>query len=244
MDRQAKEEIRIFREFAKIFPYTIVLSSIRKEEPPKPDIYCELEDGTPIAFELVECIDDSLARLSSDTPKLLNLLRKEVEVLPKEKKEEFYGKLGNTIINVSFVERASIRMKKWKISTIIDYLLTLEDHAEGPYPMRDHQALRNVVRLINITRGPFSRPDFISFPVNWIAEPAKKRIEEKFNKRYDIKSKTELFAYYKLQPAIPESHWLSEVQDFVQNNIDGSSFQRVWIYSFYGNQIIYVYPPL
>lgn len=230
--------------FAKDSPISINEDSIRNKEPPKPDIYCELEDGTPIAFELVECIDDSLARLSSDTPKLLNLLRKEVEVLPKEKKEEFYGKLGNTIINVSFVEKASIRMKKGEISTIIDYLLTLEDHAEGPYPMRDHQALRNVVRLINITRGPFSRPDFTSLPVNWIGEPAKKRIEEKFKTPYEIESRTELLAYYKLQPVIPESHWLNEVQDFVANNIGDSPFQRVWIYSVYGNQIIYVYPPL
>jgi hypothetical protein len=53
MDQQAKNEIRIFKMFSKLTPYSIDINSIKKEKPPEPDISCNLSDGTKIAFELV-----------------------------------------------------------------------------------------------------------------------------------------------------------------------------------------------
>lgn len=244
LDKQAKEEIRVFREFAKISPYPIALSSIKKEEPPKPDISCELRDGTSMAFEVVECIDTSFARLSSDTPKLRNMLREEVKKLSTDKREEFNKIFGNANIHVSFVEEASLKMKSGAILKIIDYLLTLEDFAVGTFLIRNHQKLKNVVRRISITRGQLSRPDFTSSFAAWSGEPARESIEDKFTRKYATEWTVELLAYYELQPVFPEDHSLKEVQDFVVSKIDNSPFERVWIYSVPRNHIIYVYPPI
>lgn len=244
MNRQASREIPVFHKFAAICPYQIVEDSIRKEEEPKPDISCKLRDGTSMAFELVECIDESFARLGSDTRELQRMLREWVEGLPINKREEINRKFRNAVINVLFYEEVSLIRKKRSIPEIYDYLLTLEDTSEGKYVLRDYKELENVVRLILINRGQYNRPQFILTPVTWVGEPAVKRIEDKFAIEYDTESTVELLAYYELQPEFPEDHWVEEVQDYLVRKIDNSPFERVWIYSMPRNHIIYVYPPI
>ena len=61
------KEIEIFGKFAKICPFQISSYEKRdpaKEYPPKPDIFCKLDNGTSIAFELVEDINNSLKKLN------------------------------------------------------------------------------------------------------------------------------------------------------------------------------------
>lgn len=244
MNQQAKKEVRIFKMFAKLTPYSIPirLSSITKKEPPEPDISCNLSDGTAIAFELVECIDNSMAGPIYDSLRLKKVFENMLERLPNGKKERFKVKFKNASICVAFVKGISVNKKKSAISTIFDYLLTLENTAEGKFNLRSSRHLKDAVRWVSITRGGFVGPLFDVEAVTSFVDSVKVRIRDKFRKEYKTKSKTELLVYYELQPEIPGDDWLPSVEKFVENNIKTSVFQRVWIYSIPQNKIICVYP--
>jgi len=61
-NQQDQDELTVFHKFAKHFPSPIQIDSIRKCDASEPDILCQLQNGTPLYFELVECIDERLAR--------------------------------------------------------------------------------------------------------------------------------------------------------------------------------------
>jgi hypothetical protein len=244
MHQQGKNEIRIFKMFSKISPYPIDLGSIKKKEPPEPDISCNLLDGTPIAFELIECIDVSIAQSVYDSLTLKRALYDRLKKLPKEKKKIFILNFKNASIYVAFSKETSFVKKKSAILKIFDFLLTLKNTANGKFNFSSYRDLKGVVRWIYIQRGDFAGPIFDVEAATSFADPAKEYIERKFKKKYKIKCMTELLAYYELQPELPENHWLPNVREFIENNIRASVFQRVWIYSIAQNKVFFVYPPI
>jgi hypothetical protein len=230
--------------FSKIALYPIDLSSIKKKEPPGPDIFCNLLDGTKIAFELVECIDVSIARSVYDSLNLKRVFYDNLKNLPKEKKKIFTLNFKNASIYVAFSKETSFIKKKSAISKIFDFLLTLKNTANGKFNFSSYRDIRGVVRWIYIQRGEFAGPIFDIEAATSFADPAKEYIKRKFKKKYKIKCMTELLAYYELQPELPQNHWLPNLREFIENNIKTSVFQRVWIYSIAQNKIIFVYPPI
>jgi hypothetical protein len=57
MDRHVPGELTIFGEFALVCPLGIEANSIERRDPPQADILCKLADGAPVAFEMVELVD-------------------------------------------------------------------------------------------------------------------------------------------------------------------------------------------
>lgn len=233
-NKSTKKEIYIFKKFAKLCTYSIDLRSIIKKEPPEPDISCSLSDGSIIAFELTEIIDEDLIRSFSDSIRLKEAFNDELEQL----EENF----NNALIYIDFTEGILFRRKKNSIQKIINYLLTLDKTTEGVFKPKD---LIDIVKFISISRGVIGPViDIGSFA--WIDDPCKERIKRKFEKKYETESNNiELLAYYELQPIEPESileYKLNSLKEFVKNNIKSSLFQRVWIYSVRKNKIVFIYP--
>jgi hypothetical protein len=244
MNQQTKNEIRIFKKFAKLCPYPIHLDSITKKEHPEPDISCVLSDGNIIAFELVECIDKSTAQSIYGSQKLKKAFHSELEKLPKEKKERFKRIFRDALISVTFIKKVSANKKRFSIPLILEYLLTVRDTPYGKFNLRSHKGLKDVVDCISISRVDSGRPTFDVKDPNFFNDPCRERIQDKFVKEYEIKFRADLLAYYELQYEFHESYWLPSVQSFVEGNIESSVFQRVWIYSVTNNEIIFVYPVL
>ena len=239
--QQAQHEIRIFKMFSKIAPYPIDQRSIIGREPPEPDIFCYLQDGTGMSFELVECIDSSIAQTYYDSRKLTEAFRGALKKLPKKKQVVFNDIFNNALIYVAFNRSISQNKKRDTIPGIFEFLFTLSHSKRGKFSPAH---LKGTVGWIFISRGSFSGPLFDVAASTSFADPTKTRIEAKFKKKYESRAKTELLAYYELQPELPRKHWLLSVQEFARNNIKQSAFQRLWIYSVPKNMIIYVYPPL
>lgn len=61
-DQQARDEEAIFRKFIERCAYPIQDGSIEKRQAPEPDILCKLLDGALAYFELVELVDNSIAK--------------------------------------------------------------------------------------------------------------------------------------------------------------------------------------
>lgn len=240
---QGKREVQILKKFADICPYKIDVISVKKENPPNPDIYCKLKDGTELYFELVECLDNSIAKTTSNQVILKKLLDKEVNsLLSPCNRMKFNRKYNNALIYIAFNEKLSLIKRKRSIPHLIDFLLNFEENQIK----KDEIEIRGCpeIKWFNVQRGVFVGPMFrvegvTSFGVSFLKE-----IKDKFNKKYINKNKIDLLAYYALQPEIPENHWLQETADYIKENISNSPFNRVWIYSFTKNKILFLYPDL
>ncbi len=242
MKWQDDNEIRVFAEFAGVCPYPICLGSVTKKRPPEPDISCNLSDGSAIAFELVECIDNSIAQSTYDSLRLNKALVDELDKLPQERRERFRASFGNALIYIAFVGGLSLNKRKGSIPALFDYLLTLGGTGERKFDLRSHQDLGGVVRSIAISCGYPTGPALKVEAITSFADPCRERIQKKFKKEYKAESPVELLAYYELQPELPETHWLPSVEEFMKKNLKSSVFQRVWIYSVTKNRIILAYP--
>ena len=64
--KQKREELAIFKNFIRVCEYDIVESSIEQQEPPKPDILCQLATGEMIEFELAQAVYKTLAQKMND----------------------------------------------------------------------------------------------------------------------------------------------------------------------------------
>ncbi len=245
MDEQAKNELRVFKKFARVCPYPIDFGSIEKRRPTEPDIFCKFRDGRPIAFEISECIDEGIARSIYDPLplKLRQVFYTELEKLSKEEKQKFKINFSNASINVAFCKGVSKNKKLYSIKTILKHLLTLKNGAEGNFDLTAQQNLKSIVGRIFIKQGPDEGPSFDIDPeAIWFSNPVVEQVKTKIDRNYKSKYKTELLCYYELQPELPQNHWLPSLTEFVKTNLKSSSFRRVWIYSVTKNKIVYVYP--
>ena len=239
---QGKREIQIIKKFAEICPYKIDATSVKKENPPKPDIYCKLKDGTELCFELVECLDNSIAKTTSDQVSLKYLLDDEKNKLPLCKRMRFKRKYKNALIYIAFNEKLPLIRRKRSIPYLIDFLLNLNENQIKKDEIEINDCPE--IKWFNIQRGVFVGPMFRVEGVTFFGVSILKEIRDKFNKEYTTNNKIDLLAYYALQPEIPENHWLSETADYIKDNISNSPFKRVWIYSYTKNKILFSYPDL
>ena len=239
---QGIREIQIIKKFAEICPYKIDATSIKKEDPPKPDIYCKLENGVELNFELVEFLDNSIAKMTSNQTTLKHLLDGEKNKLPFCKRWRFNQKYKHVLIYVAFNKKLSLNKRKKSIPHLIDFLLNLDEEQIKKEEIKINNCPE--IKWFNIRRGAYTGPmfrveGFTSFGVSFLKE-----IKNKFNKKYEVGNKIDLLAYYALQPEIPSNHWLKEMTDYIKDNIANSPFNRVWIYSCTNNKILFLYPKL
>lgn len=153
---------------------------------------------------------------------------------------KFKLKYKNALIYIAFNKKYPLIRRKRSIPQIIIYLLNLNNNQMK----RDEIEINDCpeIKWFNIRRGVFVGPKFRVKGVTSFGEPILRKIKGKFNKNYQTKNKIDLLAYYSLQPEIPKNHWLPETVDYIKDNIATSPFNRVWIYSYTKNKILFLYP--
>lgn len=127
MDKQSQNGLRVFQKFTEVCPYVFNFDSIEKRQPPEPDILCRLSNGKKIAFEIVECIDNSLSRSIYNSCELGKAFYDEIENLPKFKKQRIKSKFGDVMIDISFHKNVSLIKKRNSIKPIFELLWTKEN---------------------------------------------------------------------------------------------------------------------
>ena len=243
MGQKEKNELRVFEKFAEICPLKIDADSIEIRKPPEPDIFCKLHDGNPIAFEIVQCIDEDIAHNVYDTLIQKSALDVEFEKLQSQQKQEIEAKLSDAYIGVDFYKSISKNVRQSAIPIIFEFLLTLKDQVNGEISFKQHPELKGIVQHIIISRGFDNGPLFGIEPSPiWFSNPIVNQVKTKFNKKYESIYIIELLCYYELQPELPENRWLPQLEAFVSKQIRRSPFSRIWVYSVIQNRIIYVYP--
>jgi hypothetical protein len=236
-DRQEREEYEIFSSFAAVAVPSIEVDSIRKRLPPAPDFECRVTGLGIVAFELVESVDNSIAQKVSGTCELRKAFNSCLATLDKREAERFEDAYGNAILQFAFHDKVSNRERKAAIPRCVTELLSFDSPGSGDVDLS--LSLRQVVKRLHIYRGRYRGPIFDDSTACAFAEPTLDRIKGKFEKRYESPHPIELLCYFGVQPVVPVSHWLPDVEDLVRTELPGSQFTRVRIYDYSEKVVIY-----
>lgn len=232
MDRHKQKEEAVFAEFASICPLGIDLASIKKREPPQPDIFCETKEGT-LAFEMVELVDrDHIARPGANQLELMDSMLQARNNLPKEIRSAF----GNAWVGVKFRPQ-SIRKRNAVAKEVVNELTRIDSTFSGELTLMEGDtrvATADVKRRDSIVDGPHFRV-LIAGHYDPIPRDA---LEQKFRKKYESDAPIDLLAYYDRQHA-PLDEQIDELIQFIKANIAKSSFGGVWIFNLFDRRICY-----
>jgi hypothetical protein len=229
----ATSELSIFRSFAEVCPLGIDLTSVQKTEPPEPDIRCRLVSGGACAFELVEVVDPSLAKISSLQSRLQTQLETEVCRRP-----ELVSLYRNASINVGFHPELSVRKREQAVRRIITYLERLPMAFAGNVPLQE--ALSKDLSRFHISRGDSDGPLFHVDAVISFADPSRATIRDKLCRPYNTKLPLELIAYFARQPMNAGTPWALGLERAVRADLEGSQFLRVWFFELSSGAIVVV----
>ncbi len=147
---EGRRELNIFKRFLKISPYRTRVHSIRKKMPPEPDIICRLHDGSQIAFELVEIIDQEFARRTFGALQNNRAFNASLKTLPPIKRKTFNQSFKNALIYVAFKPEVSQRQREGIIPTLFDHLLSLPSGTQGQHKFKSQESLSQTIRWIHI----------------------------------------------------------------------------------------------
>jgi hypothetical protein len=218
---QDVDELRIFRLFAEAAGLPLSLDTVHKREPPEPDIQCNLEGYGSTRFELVEIVDDGLARSVSNQVTFQDRLLEEAE------RRGLRG-FSDGLIYVRFGDTAGSARRRQAIPAVVGLLAALPEGFEGDVGLGEE--LRNVVDRLRVSRGGFVGPCFHVDGTTVISDPIIERIDAKFSKLYESGDRVELLAYYELHPTRRADIRLPAVEAFVRESLPFSQFSRVWVF--------------
>jgi len=130
-DPQGNHELTIFNQFVVAAKLAVSPNSIQKRQSPEPDILCSTDGRGDMAFELVEIIDESMARRDSDATRLRELLVGAFKSLPDDRHASFLSRYQHCSIYVSFQDEAAYRRRADAVPAILDLLLSSAESITG-----------------------------------------------------------------------------------------------------------------
>jgi hypothetical protein len=227
-DRHDDKEIPLFRLFAPVCGLPIEPASIEKREPPEPDILCHVTGEGPVAFELIELVNEKkIARPTGDQEDLIDHLRDGYRSLSSATKAEFDRRFGNALVRAKFRPDLSLRRRKKIADDILEEMLKIDPSFEGTFGMNDGKM---EVASVEVVRGNFAGPHFrVPAAASYNPIPLA-RLEAKFEKKYSSGAPIELLAYYDRQSA-PLEKQLQELFNYIQARLAGSHFRRAWVFN-------------
>lgn len=232
VDSHAERELAVFQDFAVVCPLGIERGSIEKRDPPEADILCRIADGSALAFEMVELVDQArIAKPMADQNQLMDSLRDASKALP----EEIRRKLKDAWVGVKFRPDRSLRKRKEYARQIVEQVAA-NPEIEGKVTLQDGDtevATANVKR-----RKGLAGPHFqIILAAHYEPIPLD-AIEEKFDKKYQAGVLVDLLAHFDRQHA-PLEQQIAELVAYVEVNIGRSAYGRVWIFDRHNQHLCY-----
>ena len=229
-DRHGPREVQIFRRFARAAGLVFGEGSVEKRSPPEPDILCLSDGGEPLAFELVELIDQNYALRTWSQLKLKSKFEKAYETLEPSRKARVAERMGNALINVVFDQGATFRAKEDAVDQVFEVMASVDATFEGKLRRRERAGLPAAVGSIRVSRLDSPGPFFDVEAVGSLGDPTVETIRGKWAKAYQTLHPIELLAYYELQPELPEAFWRQQLEAFLDVTGSSSPFRRVWVY--------------
>ena len=120
-------EIEVFRRFAVAAGLHIATDGAEKRRAPEPDVLYHSVDGEPIAFELVELVDQDHAGRIGLLVATKMALRTYYEALGPAEREIFDRKYGNALLYFRFNASLTFKRRRAAFEEIFSRLLALPE---------------------------------------------------------------------------------------------------------------------
>ncbi len=162
-DRQASKELSIFQAFAKAAGLASGEAHWEKRHPPEPDVLWH-GGAEPVAFELVEIIDQDFAERVWSQLKLKSRFEQSFLALPTARRARIEERVGNALVHVIFEGGANLRSKQESVDLMFHYLANLDHAFEGELRKSAGELLPAAVSSVRIARlssGPFFDVDAV-----------------------------------------------------------------------------------
>ena len=234
MDPHTSKELAVFRKFAALCPLGIDLESIRKLDPPRPDVLCGTETGERLEFELVQVVDRGLAKSSSDTAGL----QRRLEALAS-KDENLHGRYRDCLIALDLARQSSNRQRIEAVSSVLRQLSQCKLRAGSRLDVIPEEH-RSIVRRVAVEEGLDGGPYFQVTIVGSFGDPTLEAIKKKFSKAYEVTAACALLAYYEQQPMEIGGSWWPDYKHQIAPLFRGSVFSKVWLFDTHSKEILEV----
>lgn len=233
---QADRELETFSGFIEVAGLPVEQGSIRKHNPPYPDISCRIKDLGQVAFELVEIVDPEAKQRLSESLRLKDRVERMANALPPEKRRALSISVGDASIGITARKDVARQDFAGAIASLLDQLLWVPPGHRGPFRLDRSSPAATAFESVDVFRG-VRGPLFDAIDGGWVHDPTVEIIKQKFGKRYVCEVPVELLAYhgfpYRFEAVKPS------LQAFLEDGLQSSSFRRVWVYSRMLRRILY-----
>ena len=235
--RQKEIERCVFKEFVKVCPLKIV--SFESKGPPEPDILCQLNGGSSLAFELVEAVDNKIPHKDIVIEKAETLWSEYYNSkLSEEERERFDAVFSGCSLSLALTDHASEKVIEKAVPLLFrKYINSCRDQLGLIHHEQD--GLPEGCERIRIEPKE-AKPIFRCSRASHISSSLViKALESKFEKSY--------ITDYSIHLLIHNGHHAlfmnqSGTKTYIKKNIGSSPFDKIWIFDYLRNKIDFVFP--
>lgn len=234
VDPHTSRELAVFDDFLVASKLDVVRESIRKCEPF--DILCRAVDGTDLAFQITEIVDEDWAGLHGRMSGVGRAARNAYASGAHGWKDCIQQRFGDCDIGIVLLDDVGARDLAEALPHLFEFIAFAPD--VGAYQPTAPN-LASAVSSVRITRVGFSEPNFTFTGGGvWLGDPGEVQLQKKMERRYPLHPAHELIAYYARQRPLPER--ADELRDWIKYLLPASSFRRVWVLD--GRTLFVSYP--
>ena len=234
MNKKEKEKY-IFGEFKKVSPLDI--ESFENRKSPEPDILCGLKNGEKLAFEMGSATDEKSPHNEDIIKKAKQFLDEYMKQLDESEKVHFESVFDYTL-TLSLNDQATKNNINKAILKIFQKYKNYRRDLRGQiYHEQDN--LPKGIKIIRIEQEKSKSPIRISSALFISSNAVIDRLKDKFGKHYDTNNPIHLLIHSEFDPLFFN---YTEINTFIEQNINTSPFEKIWLFDWHLNKIVYVFP--
>jgi hypothetical protein len=228
---KAQNERQIFELLASWAGLILVPNSIQQNNPPAPDIECQVQGFGPLAVELVALDDPETRTRLQNMHATDDAWKYALKKWPIAEQEKLCAECKDVFLVLRISNEAGTRDRTELMRSIQEQLLTLPTGFTGDLNLCHEVTVR---RGKDITNGPqISAPSGGDWQM-----PQTSKIKEKLTvKTYRTSAPLELFAYSTHDEVDAHINSLAMIDECVRMHLPSSQFQRVLVFDLWNRQL-------
>lgn len=234
-EEQKEIEKHIFGEFTEVCPLDIV--SFESKDPPEPDILCELKNGEMLAFEMGSATDERSPHNDDKIKKAIKFLDEHMKQLD-ESERVFFESVFDYTLTLSLNDQATDNNIKKAIPKIFQKYKNYSRDLRGQI-YHEQKNLPKGIKIIRIEQKKSKSPVRISNALFISSNAVIDRLKDKFGKHYDTNNPIHLLIHSEFDPLFFN---YTEINTFIEQNINTSPFEKIWLFDWHLNNIVYIFP--
>lgn len=195
---------------------------------PEPDILYIGEDGTRLAFELVEIIDQDYRASVSQSFSIKDACNALLDGM--EDAATFRRAFADADIAFEFARGMSDQRRRNALPSIFRHLMELPAGFEGD-ALSESNPLSCPIHHLYVSRGRFVGPLFGDTSAIWVGDPTVDAIDGKMSKTYEAQGQLNLLAYIDMNPMFPEEVWLGRLDTYLATLDSTCQFEAIFVYN-------------